>query len=171
MFNVTTELLCYLTIAKMITITRNRWSAKAHVRKVCCRIWATIFIPSVGLYVIDRCRIISVLSNLRFPIFTIPAVFLQTTCYVLTCNRLEIHARRVSGAGNSLNRQFTRMALFQVCTFSMCSLPVSLYSLFEHFRLTDINLKTRGIIYAVANLSSFVDPIVFFIVYGNKLRR
>ena len=55
----------------------------------------------------------------------------------LTCHQLRKHSKRAPGT--SLNRQFIRMALLQVVTFSICSLPVSLHSLLEHFRLTDVN--------------------------------
>ena len=69
-----------------------------------------------------------------------------------------------------LNGDFVNIAILHVATYSLCVSPYSIYQLLTYFKVTESSNRLLGGLVLLRSLNSFVDPVLFMIVYRRQLR-
>ena len=175
LFAVSTIMLDALTVLKMIIVTRNKWYGKSATKKTCHCIWVSMLLLS-GIH---EGVVQTIMKYSRSNIFilvsalTIISVTLQCTCFARIFYVIKSRAKRNPPRGDQSPRSsgnFLCIAVLQVVAFVLCSFPEAIFHLLLILR-PDVPEQPFIVIFGLlSRLNSLVDPIVFFLVYKNKLK-
>ena len=178
-FVVSTITLDYLTVMKMLKVTRNYWLRKITCAKICRSIWGGAIIVSLVYYASVKADVFPVkawpvIQGLWFSILAFPSIILQLFCYGRIFFVTRANTRRNPGRADGSTRSdgsFLKISVFQVAAFIVCELPLSTYLLI--LNLGNVGVEDRLVFVFVffITLHSLVDPLIFFVVYRGKLRK
>ena len=171
-FAVSTITLDALTVLKMIRVTQNKWYAKSTTRKMCYCIWFSlliIFSTHEGIIqtIMKYSRSKTFISGSVLTFLSIP---LQFTCFGRIFFTIRSSTKRNPHQRSRSSGNFLRIAISQVIAFVLCSLPEAIFHLLLILK-PDVPKQPFVVIFGLlTRFNSLVDPVVFLVVYKDKLR-
>ena len=153
------------------------------VKKICRIIWAATLL-TIGIdYAVYKALLHSAdmitrkCRGLWLPILTIPTMILIVCCFTkifLVMRRAERQmGRPADGSTRRNGRRFLKIAVLQLSAFVVCAAPLSVFNIVFvciHMK-QDVAAMVHLPLMVLVLLNPLVDPLFFFAVYRNKLRR